>query len=80
MHRKLFAALATLLLTPACAGSSGSGVSDSDINAIQTARESLTQVDEFATPKVLHVRLGWGYLSWQDRGGKTAPRTGASPT
>lgn len=76
MHRsKLFAALATLLLTPACAGSSDSAIADSDVDAIATARSSLTTVDEFATPDVLHVRLAWGYLAWQDRGGRTAART-----
>ncbi|MFO0598553.1 MAG: hypothetical protein U0228_24820 [Myxococcaceae bacterium] len=67
MHRLLAASVVVLSALSACSGSS-SGVADSEVDAIQTARSSLTTADEFATADVLHVRLAWGLLAWADKG------------
>lgn len=71
MKTRILTAVAAFFLTPACTGASGGGVSDSEVEAISTTRESLTIADEFTSTSVapLHVRLAWGYLSWMgDRG------------
>lgn len=74
MKTRTLVGLATFLLVPACAGSAGGGVSDSEVDAIKTARESLTIADEFTSTSVapMHVRLAWGYLSWMGEGGRGA--------
>lgn len=62
----LFAAVFTL---SACVGgTTGGAISDSEVDAIKTARSSLTTADEFATTGVTHVRLAWGLLAWAGKG------------
>jgi hypothetical protein len=65
---RILLALSLFALTPACTGSSGGAITDSEVDAIQTTRSSLTTTDEFATPDVVHVRLAWGLLAWAGKG------------
>lgn len=70
-------AAATILLIPACSADRVvDAISDTEVDSIQTTRESVTIASETEVPGVLHVRLAWGYLAWKEHASRGDRATG----